>query len=117
MKDGKTFVQPIFVTARRSGIWGRLTSTFLIALTRQGFRALQGEDGEVYENMRFNPAKLLSMDRPVSKYIQHVNRLPASCWSQGPEPIPKDEDSRTDQLQPITVPQLGQRKHPPENSV
>lgn len=117
MKDGKTFVQPIFVTARRSGIWGRLKSTFLIALTRQGFRALQGEDGEVYENMRFNPAKLLPMDRPVSKYIQYVNRLPASCWSQGPEPIPKDEDSRTDQLQPITVPQLGQRKHPPENSV
>jgi phenylpropionate dioxygenase-like ring-hydroxylating dioxygenase large terminal subunit len=78
---GGTKVQPIFVTRKRSGIIGKLTSWVMIFSTQMAFRALQGEDGEVYENMRFNPQKLLPMDLPVSQYIQYVNRLKPSKWS------------------------------------
>ncbi len=75
-----TFVQPIFITKKRSGLLGFLFSRFLIFLTQRGFYALQGEDGMVYENMRFYPQNLLPIDRPVAKFIQYVNKLPLSPW-------------------------------------
>jgi hypothetical protein len=80
IEKGRTLVQPIYLTRRRSGVTGELGSRFLLWLTKRAFFALQGEDGAVYENMRFFPANLLPIDRPVAQYIQYVNKLPPSPW-------------------------------------
>ena len=77
---GRILVQPIFVTKKRSGLFGKIIERVLIAMTKMGFNSLQGEDGEVYENMRFYPGTLLSIDRPVAQYIQYVNKLKSSPW-------------------------------------
>jgi phenylpropionate dioxygenase-like ring-hydroxylating dioxygenase large terminal subunit len=79
-ETGRTFVQPIYVTRRRPGILGWFANHSCLILTWMGFQALQSEDGEVYENMRFFPANLLPIDRPVANYIQYVNRLEPSPW-------------------------------------
>lgn len=84
LSGGKSQVQPIFLTKKRSGLLGAITSRVLIFITQMGFQALQGEDGEVYENMRFSPNKLLPMDRPVGQYIQYVNKIPTSLWGKQP---------------------------------
>jgi phenylpropionate dioxygenase-like ring-hydroxylating dioxygenase large terminal subunit len=76
----QTLVQPIYVTKKRAGIFGFFINYFLIFLTQRAFFALQGEDGMVYENMRFFPKNLLPIDKPVAQYIQYVNKLPISPW-------------------------------------
>lgn len=80
VEKGRTQVQPIYVTKKRKGLIGLLESHALLFLTKRAFFALQGEDGAVYENMRFYPANLLSIDRPVAQYIQYVNKLKVSPW-------------------------------------
>jgi nitrite reductase/ring-hydroxylating ferredoxin subunit len=80
LERGRLLVQPIYVTKKRPGIHGRIVSYLLIWLTKRAFFSLQGEDGAVYENMRFYPANLLSVDRPVAQYIQYVNKLKSSVW-------------------------------------
>jgi len=76
IEKGRMLVQPIYVTKKRNF----LVSSFLLWLTKRAFYALQGEDGAVYEKMRFYPANLLSIDRPVAQYIQYVNKLKPSVW-------------------------------------
>ncbi|HYR33652.1 MAG TPA: aromatic ring-hydroxylating dioxygenase subunit alpha [Burkholderiales bacterium] len=78
---GRTLVQPIYLARRGAGIKGWLAARFLMWLTKRAMLALQGEDGLVYENMRFQPGALLPMDAPVVRFISHVNRLEASKWS------------------------------------
>lgn len=80
LAKGKMMVQPIYVTKKRTGVMGSLVSMFLLWLTKRAFFSLQGEDGAVYENMRFYPSNLLSIDRPVAQYIQYVNKLKSSPW-------------------------------------
>jgi phenylpropionate dioxygenase-like ring-hydroxylating dioxygenase large terminal subunit len=80
LEKGRIYVQPIYVTKKRSGAVGWITSQFLLWMTKRAFLALQGEDGAVYENMRFFPGNLLPIDKPVAKFIQFVNRLPLSAW-------------------------------------
>ena len=82
LAPGKSLVQPIYLARRRPGLAGWLTSRFLMWLTRRAFFALQGEDGMVYENMRFQPGALLAIDSPVAKFIRHVNGLEVSVWSR-----------------------------------
>ena len=81
VEEGKTLVQPIFVTKKRKGVTGKIISSFCLYLTRLGFNALQGEDGEVYNNIRFNTECLLPIDAPVGKYIRYINNLESSKWS------------------------------------
>jgi phenylpropionate dioxygenase-like ring-hydroxylating dioxygenase large terminal subunit len=81
-KRQKTFVQPIYVTKRRRGLFGFLVSGFLLWLTKRAFFALQDEDGMIYENIRFFPNTLLAIDRPVAKFIEYVNKLKPSVWSK-----------------------------------
>lgn len=76
IEKGRMLVQPIYVTKKRNFFATR----FLLWLTKRAFFSLQGEDGEVYENMRFYPGNLLSIDRPVAQYIQYVNKLKPSVW-------------------------------------
>lgn len=80
LEKGRLLVQPIYVTKKRSGVTGPLLSWVLLFLTKSAFHSLQGEDGEVYENMRFYPGNLLPVDRPVSQFIQYVNKLKPSVW-------------------------------------
>jgi phenylpropionate dioxygenase-like ring-hydroxylating dioxygenase large terminal subunit len=80
IEKGRILVQPIYITKKRSGPHGWLMSRILLWLTKRAFFMLQGEDGAVYENMRFYPGTLLSIDRPVAQFIQFINKLPLSAW-------------------------------------
>jgi len=78
---GDTLVQPIFVTPKRSGLFGGITERILIWMTRRAFRILQDEDGKIYDNMRFNPVALIDIDQPVKRFIDTINDLKPSIWS------------------------------------
>jgi phenylpropionate dioxygenase-like ring-hydroxylating dioxygenase large terminal subunit len=80
MVKGRIEVHPIYLTKKRSGFSGMIVSKILLWMTKRAFLALQGEDGAVYENMRFYPMNLLSIDQPVGQYIQYVNKLKPSAW-------------------------------------
>jgi len=80
IEKGRILVQPIYISRKRSGVIGWIISKVLLWLTKRAFYSLQGEDGEVYENMRFYPGALLAIDRPVAQYIQFVNKLKPSPW-------------------------------------
>lgn len=80
LNETQTLVQPIYVTKKRTGFLGFLGMHALIFMTKRAFFALQGEDGIVYDNMRFFPKNLLPIDKPVAQYIQYVNKLPISPW-------------------------------------
>lgn len=88
---GRVRVQPVIITRRRPGLLGYLWARLLLYITLRGFRSLQGEDGRVYDNMRFSPTALLPIDAPVARFIAYVNRLTPSVWSRppaGPEDPP-----------------------------
>jgi len=80
IEKGRIEVHPIYMTKKRPGLVGFFKSKILLWMTKRAFFALQGEDGAVYENMRFYPLNLLSIDRPVGQYIQYVNKLKSSKW-------------------------------------
>ncbi len=80
--EGETIVQPIFLTKKRNFFIDRI----LLFFTKMAFKMLQGEDGEVYENIRFNTQNLLPIDAPVSKYIKYINSLTPSVWSRESAP-------------------------------
>lgn len=81
LDQGKTLVQPIYVNKKRRGLGGKIINKCLIFMTKKAFFTLQGEDGMIYENMRFYPANLLEIDRPIGMFIQYVNKLKPSVWS------------------------------------
>jgi phenylpropionate dioxygenase-like ring-hydroxylating dioxygenase large terminal subunit len=78
---GKTRIQPIYVTQKRRGIGGWLLSQFLLLCTRLAYYMLRDEDGEIYDNIRFNPKLLLAIDTPLVQYMEYVNKLEPSQWS------------------------------------
>lgn len=82
VEPGKTRVQPIYLTKKREGLLGGLISAFWLFMTRMAFYGLQGEDGQIYENIRFSTSNLLGMDAPVAKYIKYINQLKPSKWSR-----------------------------------
>jgi hypothetical protein len=84
LERGVTRIQPIFVTKKREGVLGWLYSRALLVATLAGYRFLQHEDGQVYDNIRFSPNALLPIDGPVAKFISYVNRLEPSRWSKAP---------------------------------
>jgi len=79
---GKTRIQPIYVTAKRKGIFGWLSNRLLIFFTQVFYHMLRGEDGKIYDNISFNPNVLLPIDAPLVKYINYVNNLEPSIWSR-----------------------------------
>jgi phenylpropionate dioxygenase-like ring-hydroxylating dioxygenase large terminal subunit len=82
IEKGNTKVWPIFLTKKRTFFLGWMIDYLLLFFTRMAFRTLQGEDGEVYENINFQTDCLLPIDKPVAKYIHYVNQLPLSRWSK-----------------------------------
>ncbi|QIR39735.1 aromatic ring-hydroxylating dioxygenase subunit alpha [Tolypothrix sp. PCC 7910] len=79
---GRTRIQPIYVTAKRQGFVGYLLSRFLLFCTRLAYYMLRDEDGKIYDNIRFNPKLLLSIDQPLAQYMDYVNQLEPSRWSK-----------------------------------
>lgn len=73
----KTVIQPVFLTPKRSGLLGSIKSWLHLAMTEMIYNKLKNEDGEIYENIRFNP-NLTSDDSNITSFIGHVNRLPKS---------------------------------------
>ncbi|MBD2652724.1 aromatic ring-hydroxylating dioxygenase subunit alpha [Synechocystis sp. FACHB-383] len=78
----KIRIQPIYVTAKRPGIIGYLVSHFLLFCTRLAYYFLRHEDGLIYDNIKFKPNILLSVDKPLAHYISYVNHLEPSAWSR-----------------------------------
>lgn len=78
---GRTRIQPIYVTAKRPGLWGKVVSYWLLLCTRLMYYMLRDEDGKVYDHIRFNPQHLLPIDRPIVTYMNYVNQLTPSRWS------------------------------------
>lgn len=82
LEDRKTRIQPIYITRKREGIMGWLISRFLLLLTKLAYYFLRGEDGIIYDNIRYNPHALLNIDQPLVKYMNYVNQLQPSIWSK-----------------------------------
>lgn len=82
LEPGKIKVQNIYVAARRPGILGWVLTYFLLFCTKMLYLFLKGEDGKIYDNIRYNPNALLSIDRPLVEYMKYVERLTPSVWSK-----------------------------------
>jgi nitrite reductase/ring-hydroxylating ferredoxin subunit len=82
LEEGKTLVQPIYLTPRREGVFGRLVTRLLLWAMKIGFYYLQDEDGKIYENMRFESVVMLPMDAPIGKFMSFINHLNPSVWSR-----------------------------------
>ncbi|MEM9164669.1 MAG: aromatic ring-hydroxylating dioxygenase subunit alpha [Cyanobacteria bacterium P01_F01_bin.4] len=81
LPGGETRVQPVYVTRKREGLLGWLISQLLLLLTRLCYYTLRDEDGQIYDHIRFEPKTLLSIDAPLVEYMQYVNQLEPSRWS------------------------------------
>jgi nitrite reductase/ring-hydroxylating ferredoxin subunit len=79
---GNCKIQPIYIAVKRKGFFGWLKTRFLLYLTRLMYYFLRGEDGIIYDNIRYNPHALLSIDEPLIKYMNYVNKLEPSMWSK-----------------------------------
>ncbi len=84
LPSGKTGVQPIYVAAKRGGFFGWVVAGFLLWLTRWFYYVLRDEDGQIYDNICYNPQNLLPIDGNLVAYMAYVNRLEPSVWSKNP---------------------------------
>jgi phenylpropionate dioxygenase-like ring-hydroxylating dioxygenase large terminal subunit len=82
LSSRKTRIQPIYIAEKRKGIYGWLIARILLWLTKLSYYALREEDGKIYDNIRFDPHVVLSIDSPLVKYISYVDRLSPSKWSK-----------------------------------
>jgi nitrite reductase/ring-hydroxylating ferredoxin subunit len=82
IKDGRTRIQPIYVTEKRTGIWSWFVSRILLLLTKLAYYFLRDEDGMIYDNIRYNPNAIISIDKSLIKYMNYVNSLETSIWSK-----------------------------------
>ena len=80
LASGETFIQPIYVAKRRPGVLGWVMTHLLLWLTRLCYYALRGEDGQIYDNIRFSTERLLPVDEPIVRYVNYVNGLEPSRW-------------------------------------
>lgn len=81
LANNTTKVTPIYFTINRKGFTGKIKSTFLLYLTKKLFYFLKEEDGQIYENIKFNTGSLLKIDKPIAQYITYINKLRPSSWS------------------------------------
>ena len=82
LDNNQTRIQPIYITKKRKGIIGWFISRFLLLMTKLAYYFLRGEDGMIYDNIRFNPNAILNIDEPLFKYMSYVNKLQPSIWSK-----------------------------------
>ncbi|MBE9098333.1 aromatic ring-hydroxylating dioxygenase subunit alpha [filamentous cyanobacterium LEGE 07170] len=82
LPSGETWVQPIYVTRCRPGLWGWVVSQLLLLLTQLSYYALRNADGQIYDNIHFDPKTLLPIDQPLVEYMRYINQLEPSRWSR-----------------------------------
>ena len=89
-------VTPIFLTKKRKGPHGWVLSRFLLLMAKVGFFYLQGEDGKVYQNIKFNANSFLKIDRPVAQFVHYIDGLSPSVWGEcfEPETSPENPSAR-----------------------
>ena len=90
---GETFIQPIYVTKKRPGLWGWIVTHLLLWLTRLSYYVLRGEDGKIYDNIRFSTERLLPVDEPIARYVRYVNSLVPSRWSRRSPAVSLSEET------------------------
>jgi phenylpropionate dioxygenase-like ring-hydroxylating dioxygenase large terminal subunit len=73
--------QPIYVTAKRNGIFGAIRARFALFMTKRLYFFLKDEDSKIYDNIRFDKKNLIGIDQPVIRYIDYVNQLTPSQWT------------------------------------
>jgi hypothetical protein len=78
----RTRIQPIYVAKERKGIFGWVITRILLLLTKLAYYLLRGEDGMIYDNIRYNPNAIISIDKPLVEYMHYVNKLEPSVWSK-----------------------------------
>ncbi|MDJ0737796.1 MAG: aromatic ring-hydroxylating dioxygenase subunit alpha [Nostocaceae cyanobacterium] len=83
LENYQTLIQPIYIAEKRKGILSYFITRILLLLTKLAYYFLRGEDGMIYDNIRYNPNVLLSIDEPLIKYMNYVNNLQPSIWSKG----------------------------------
>ncbi|MGB3518670.1 MAG: hypothetical protein WBA43_19595, partial [Elainellaceae cyanobacterium] len=81
LDNQRTRIQPIYIARKRSGWLGRLITYGLLYLTRACYYFLRDEDGMIYDHIQFDPQALLPIDAPIIHYMNYVNRLSPSGWS------------------------------------
>lgn len=81
-QSGVSITRCIYLSEREPGLLGGIRARIRLGLMWLGFQVLRHDDGQVYENIRFNPRSLLKVDKNVSRFIAFINRLPLSLWSR-----------------------------------
>jgi nitrite reductase/ring-hydroxylating ferredoxin subunit len=82
VESGRTRIQPIYIAEKRKGILGWLVTRILLLFTKLAYYFLRGEDGMIYDNIRYNPNAILNIDQPLVKYMEYINKLQPSIWSK-----------------------------------
>lgn len=82
---GDSTTRCLYLAERHAGLFGGLRARVRLGLMWLGFQFLRHEDGQVYDNIRFNPKSLLKVDKNVARFIGFINRLPLSIWSNNEE--------------------------------
>ena len=85
LAPGRTQVQPLYIARKPASLLGRLAARARLLVMAGGFYWLRDEDGRVYDNIRFQPNALLSIDAGVARFLAYVNRLRPSRWGMAPE--------------------------------
>lgn len=80
--SGVSRVHVWLLTRRRRGLGGWILSRLLLLFTALLLTVLRDDDVKAFPNMRFQPSRLIAEDQSVARFIQFVNRLPASVWSR-----------------------------------
>ena len=93
LAPGRTQVQPIYIARKPAGLLGRLAARARLLAMAVGFYWLRDEDGRVYDNIRFQPNALLSIDAGVARFLAYVNRLRPSRWGMTEAPTPSRQDA------------------------
>lgn len=82
IEPGRTRIQPIYVAKKRKGLIGAVVTQILLLLTQLAYYFLRDEDGMIYDNIRYNPNAVISIDKPLIQYMNYVNKLEPSLWSK-----------------------------------
>ena len=102
-KDGRSEGQPIFVTRRRNGLMGKITSRILLLLTRIVSHYFARGDSRIFKTIKFNLRTPIKADLPIIRFIQHTERQKTIAWG-----LPVEEDDRT---KPVTLKFPASAKH------
>ncbi len=79
-KDGRSEGQAIFVTRKRNGLIGKITSRVLLLLTRIVSHYFARGDTLIFNSIRFNFRTPVKADLPIIRFIQHTERQKTIAW-------------------------------------